>query len=83
MRLYNLQVLQHSNQSLGFITVLANVSTVECFEGVTQMPLNISEEVIASCDVGPGWVFVRSATHILQTSAVFVLIEVVALPESQ
>lgn len=46
MHLYNLQVLQHSNQSLGFITVLANVSTVECFEGVTQMPLNISEEML-------------------------------------
>lgn len=43
MHLYNLQVLQHSNQSLGFITVLANVSTVECFEGVTQMPLNIRD----------------------------------------
>lgn len=49
MHLYNLQVLQHSNQSLGFITVLANLSTVECFECVTQMPLNISEEILASC----------------------------------
>lgn len=49
MHRYNLQVLQHSNQSLGFITVLANLSIVECFECVTQMPLNISEEIVASC----------------------------------